>query len=296
MDITAYYTEQSRVTDPGAYSRLFDDLPSDIPGLCRVVQGLIIHYRGGEMFNYTIPKERLPEIDTCYVEKMLARIIEMDARSLNEARTPEHRLVGCCRDFSTLFCSMARYRGIPTRVRVGFANYFVPNFNVDHVIVECWDADQQRWRPIDPELSPLHIKENHITFDVLDVPRDSFIVGGLAWQWYRAGKIDPDLFGVDPHVDVKGADFIAERLVLDLAAMNKREMLVWDAWGIMLKDILSDENAALLDNVAALTQGGDATFDAVQAAYEDTPDLRVPETVTRFSPLGGAPREVKLEI
>jgi hypothetical protein len=95
---------------------------------------------------------------------------------------------------------------------------------------------------------------------------------------------------------VKGADFIAERLVIDLAALNKRETLLWDAWGIMLKGILSEENTGLLDNVAALTQGDDATFDAVQAAYEDTPGLRVPETVTRFSPLCGAPREEKLEV
>lgn len=296
MDITAYYTQQSRVTDPGAYGRLFADLPSDIPGLCRVVQGLIIHYRGGDMFNYTIPEERLPEIDTCYVEQMLERIIEMDTRSLNEPRTPENRLVGCCRDFSTLFCAMARYRDIPTRTRSGFGNYFIPGFNCDHEIVECWDADERRWRLIDPEMSPLHIEENHITFDVLDVPRDRFIVGGLAWQWYRVGQIDPDLFGVDPHVDVKGPDFIAERLVIDLAALNKRETLLWDAWGIMLKDIKSEENAALLDSVAALTQGGDAAFAAQQTAYEDTPDLCVPATVTRFSPLGGAPREVKLEM
>jgi hypothetical protein len=78
-------------------------------------------------------------------------------------------------------CCCRRHSGIPTRTRVGFADYFVSDFNVDHDVVECWDADQQRWRLIDPEMSPLHIKENHITFDVLDVPRDRFIVGGLAW-------------------------------------------------------------------------------------------------------------------
>ncbi len=162
MDITAYYTQQSRITDPGAYSDLFADLPRDIPGLCRVVQGLIIHYRGGEMFNYTIPADRLPEIDTCYVEKMLARISEMDARPLTEPRAPGKRLVGCCRDFATLFCAMARYHDIPTRTRVGFGNYFIPGFNYDHEIVECWDADQQRWRLIrSRNESFTHQRESH---------------------------------------------------------------------------------------------------------------------------------------
>jgi len=101
MDITAYYTQQSRITDPGAYSRLFADLPSDIPGLCHVVQGLIIHYRGGDMFNYTIPEERLPEIDTCYVDKMLERIIAAFAdQQTVYADTPDLRVPATITRFS----------------------------------------------------------------------------------------------------------------------------------------------------------------------------------------------------
>ena len=82
---------------------------------------------------------------------------------------------------------------------------------------------------------------------------------------------------------------------MDLAALNKREMLLWDAWGIMLKDIASDESAALLDSVAVLTQGGNAAFADQQTAYADNPDLRVPATITRFSP-SGARGEVKIEM
>ena len=60
-DPLAYYSEQSRITDPGRHSHLLEDLPRDIAELCRVVQGLVVHYRLGHLFDYEIPDERLPE-------------------------------------------------------------------------------------------------------------------------------------------------------------------------------------------------------------------------------------------
>lgn len=293
MDIAAYYTSQSFITDPGEYTYLYDDLPRDIDGLCKVVQGLIIHYRGGEMFGYTIPEERKVEIDTRYIPDMLARIQELDNRPLTEERPPERRFVGCCRDFATLFCSMARYRGIPTRVRAGFATYFNPTFNHDHEIAECWDADAQRWRLVDPELSSLHIRENKISFDVHDVPRDQFMVGGLVWQLCRSGQADPNLFGVDPDTNLKGMSFIPDYVILDLAAQNKQELLLWDSWGLMLKGELSEDDIALLDTLATLTQGGNETLAEAQSMYEHDGRLRVPSVVMKFGPVA-EPCEVQL--
>ena len=293
MDIPTYYTTQSFITDPGQYAYLYTDLPCDIDGLCKVVQGLIIHYRGGEMFNYTIPEERKAEIDTRYVPEMLARIQELDNQPLTEERPPERRLVGCCRDVATLFCSMARYRGIPTRTRAGFATYFNYAFNHDHEIVECWDADAHNWRLIDPELSPLHIRENRITFDVHDVPRDQFLVGGLVWQMCRSGQADPDPFGVEPDSDLKGMSFIPDYVILDLAAQNKQELLLWDGWGLMLKRELSEDDMALLDKLAVLTQGGNETFAESQSMYEHDERLRVPSVIMKFGPVS-APSEVRL--
>ena len=293
MEIPTYYTTQSYITDPGEYAYLYEDLPSDIEGLCKVVQGLVIHYRFGDALGYSIPEERMPEIDTRFVPKMLARIVALDGRSLNEERAPERRFVGCCRDFATLFCSMARYRSIPTRVRIGFAAYFTPGFNHDHEIAECWDEGEQCWRLVDPELSPQSIRENKITFAARDVPRDQFIVGGLAWQWYRSSQADPNLFGLEPESDIKGVWFIQDKLIQDLAALNKQELLLWDSWGLMLKEGLSDDDRALLDRIAVLTQGGNATFAEVQAIYENEEGLRVPPTVMKFSPVA-EPEEVKL--
>ncbi len=43
------------------------------------------------------------------------------------------RLVGCRRDAATLACAILRHRGVPARVRVGFASYLAPNLCVDHI-------------------------------------------------------------------------------------------------------------------------------------------------------------------
>ncbi|MEO8971591.1 MAG: transglutaminase-like domain-containing protein [Ktedonobacteraceae bacterium] len=294
MDIARYYTSQSFITDPGEYAYLYENLPHDIDGLCRVVQGLVIHYRGGEMFDYIIPEGRKTEIDTRYVPEMLARIQELDNRPLTEERPPERRFVGCCRDFATLFCSMARYRGIPTRTRIGFASYFDAAFNHDHEIAECWDADAQCWRLVDPEMSPQHIRENRITFDVQDVPRDQFMVGGLVWQQCRSGQADPNLFGVDPNTNLKGMSFIPDYVVLDVAALNKWELLLWDAWGLMLKGELSEDDIALLDRLAILTQGGNETLVEAQSIYEHDERVHVPTVIMKFGPVS-APCEVRLQ-
>lgn len=295
MDPQAYYAEQSPITDPGEYSSLYDDLPADIPGLCRIVQGLIIHYLDGErLFGYAVPEERLSEIDTCSVEKMLAHICELDERPLTESRPPERRLAGCCRDFATLFCSMARHQGVPVRMRVGFGSYFEPGFNYDHWIAECWDSGEDRWRLVDPEMSDVHSEAYKISFQTHDVPRDRFIVGGLAWQKCRAGETDAARFGLDPDSDIKGWWFVQQRLIHDLAAQNKMELLPWHAWGLMERDP-GEEELALLDEVAALTQAGDEGFSEMRAIYERTPDLKVPSVVNTYSPAAG-PGQVGLKI
>jgi len=259
----------------------------------------VIHYRGAGMFGHTIPQERLCEIDTRHVAKMLARIVELDDRPLAVARPPEQRLVGCCRDFSTLFCAMARAKGIPTRTRIGFAPYFTelgaPIFNFDHVVAECWDAGEGRWRLVDPELTELHLQEFKLAFDPRDVPRDQLLVAGLAWQRCRSGEADPARFGVGPDEDatfLRGWNFMQQKLIQDLATQNKRELLLWDVWGLMLAEReLSDDERTLLDEVAAATQGGNAMFARVRQLYETAPGLAVSAPVMSFSP-AAEPREV----
>jgi hypothetical protein len=296
MDMLSYYSTQSDITDPGKNIEMFHDLPNDIAGLCHVVQGLIIHYVSGEeLYGYKIPKERLREVDVCYVEDMLGQILEIDENPLTKARPPEKRMIGCCRDFSTLFCAMARHQGIPTRNRIGFAAYFTPGLYIDHEVVEYWDKDAKRWRLVDPEISDRCIEQYKIQFNVSDVPRDQFIVGGLAWQWCRSGKADPNKFGF-PELGIKGLWFVRNRLIHDLAALNKLELLLWHTWELMdEKPEPSIAELKVLDEIASLTLAGDDAFQETINIYNSYPTLKPPSVVMSYSP-GVDPFKVKLRI
>lgn len=298
MNPVDYYVEQSSFTDPGEHGGLFAELPHDLGELCRVVDGIYIHYMSEQTIHYAVAPERMPEINLLYMEEMLARIVELDDRPLSEPRPMDKRLAGCCRDSAVLLCAMLRHLGIPARVRVGFANYFIaydPEFNSNHEIVEVWDTQEQRWRLVDPDLNERAMQDNQVPFSPLDVPRDRFQVGGLAWQMYRRGALDPGRYGVSASSGIAGEGFIRGGLVQDLAALNKHELLCWDCWGFMLQDMGTHTQAerSLLDQVALVTQGGNECFGVMRRLYETREGLRVPEQITRFDPLG-PPLQVRL--
>jgi hypothetical protein len=298
MHSATFYVIQSPVTDPGPMAHLFADLPADIPTLRRIASHLVIHYRADDPAKHGIPDERIEEINTRYVEAMLRRIVELDDRPLIEERPLQLRLVGCCRDFTVLFLSMLRQKGIPARARVGFASYFVPGWNVDHEVAEVWDAVEQRWRLIDAELEDTHVDPaDGVGIDALNVPRDRFLVAGEAWARCRAGEADPERFVVDPGLEIpvtRGWLQLRHNLVQDLAALNKAEMILWDTWGLLGDDPSTVEEGRLLDRVADLTRQHDPAMAELQSIYDREPGLRVPEVVTSFGPTSDQPTKVTI--
>jgi Transglutaminase-like superfamily len=274
-------------------ARRLADLPDDLAGLQRAARGLVIHYRAEDPLAHGVPEERLGEIDTRYADEMLARLGRLDERPLTESRAPKERLVGCCRDFTVLFLTMARARGVPARARVGFATYFVAGFNIDHEVAEVWDRGRRCWRLVDAELADDHVDPNDgARVDPLDVPRDRFLVGGAAWQLCRTGEAQSESFVVTPELDLKatrGWPYLRHNLVHDLATLNKVEMILWDSWGLIEREHLEDHDVELLDRVADATASADPEAADLRRLYEGEPGLRVPEAVVSYDPLGGEP-------
>jgi hypothetical protein len=263
------------MTDPKEYAGLFEGLPTEIPALCQVVQGLLLHIFWAERYGVELPEERQQEVNIRQVAHMLARIRAMDDRPLTLARPLEKQLVGNCRDFSVMLCAMLRHQGVPARARCGFGAYFLPNHYEDHWVCEYWKADEARWVLVDAQLDGFQRQALGISFNPHDVPRDQFLVGGKAWHMCRAGEADPDSFGI---FDMHGMGFIRGDLVRDLLALNKIEILPWDGWGVMAKwdEQLSPDDVALLDRIAELTLVDDPAFAEVRAIYEEDARLRMP--------------------
>ena len=269
----SYFSQHGQMSNPGIYVSAYEQLPKKIDELVKVVQAVTIHIFWAERYGFTVPPERMGELQLRSIEKRLARTLELDQHPLNEPRTPAKKLIGNCRDHSLLLVSMLRQQGIPARARCGFGAYFMPNHYEDHWVAEYWNSDENRWILVDAQLDTLQREALNISFDALDVPRDQFIVGGKAWQICRAGRADPDSFGI---FDMHGMGFIRGNLVRDVAALNKTEMLPWDCWGVILKDRLDDQaDLAMLDQAAVLTAGDAPDHEAVRTLYLSDSRLRI---------------------
>jgi hypothetical protein len=282
MNPQDFYRTQSKLSDPGAFAPLFDALPDDLDSLCEAVRNIYVHYMSGR-----IEKTRKSEVDLRYTSAILERVQALHPRPLAVARTRNRKVVGCCRDAALLLCSMMRHKGIPARMRVGFATYIrvglgLKPLKLDHAVTEYWDAG--RWKLVDAEQDDALIKHNQLDFDVHDIPRDRFLVGGRAWQMARRGEADPNQFCGGPDDFFKGLWAIRNRMLGDLSALNKAELLLWDSWGWMEYEFKPTEaDKAMLDHIADVTQQGDEAFDEIRALYAKHP-FKAPPVVMCYSP------------
>ena len=280
-----FYRQQSCFSTPEPYADLYNALPDTLPDLCKTLQGLFVHYRSSRVTSTM--KDRLPQVNLRYISKILAQTQTLDATPLSRSRPIDKRFIGCCRDMALLLCSVLRHRGIPARVRVGFARYIPPQppfAYTDHVITEYWNQTEERWKRVDAEQSEDLIQQNNVTFDVLNIPPEEFITGGDAWKMGRANPELWDTFGVNDNV--KGRWFVASYLIYDLAALNRHETLLWDSWG-MMKNLgkLSDEDLEFLDRLANLTTAETQDFNTIRDIYTSTSGLTLPDRIMQYSPV-----------
>ncbi|WIY03500.1 transglutaminase-like domain-containing protein [Amycolatopsis mongoliensis] len=284
-----WYVGHSRFSDPGAQSSWLDGVPHDLAALRRAASGLVFHYWAqGDITRHGFPASRGEEINLRYASDMFARPRELDPAPPGAPRSPVHRIVGCCRDFTLLFVSMARHHGIPARARVGFASYLMPGWYLDHVVAEVWSPDG--WRLVEPQLP-----DDFGEFDLLDVPRDRFLVGADAWAAARSGDIEPARLVVSPDLDapfLRGLPYARHNLVLDLAALNKHEMVLWDLWGDLGDDaVLAPDAVARADELAEVM--AEADLGHLRVLFE-AEDVRVPPVIRSVTPPGRHPVEVVL--
>jgi hypothetical protein len=277
---TGHYLQPTVMTAPGSCQPLFADLPRGIADLAEVAHGLLIHEHITGPYGVTLTEERRASVHVRPVAGLLARMMAEDGRPLTVAREPASRLPGNCRHFTVLAAAMLREQGTPARARCGFGGYFGSGAFEDHWVCEYWDQAAPGWKLADAQIDDVQLKLFDVDFDLMDVPRDKFLVAGDAWRLCRDGDADPARFGLS-FMNEAGYWWIAANLVRDVAALNNMEMLPWDVWGAMPApdETIGDERYALFDRLAELTRVPDATFADLTAAYASDPRLHVPPTV-----------------
>jgi hypothetical protein len=273
-EILDFYRQPAPMTaaDAGAYV----ELPRTVAGLTKVIHGLLLHEHWAPAYGQTLSDERRSQTFIRPVSGMLEHLAATGP--LTVARAADQRLIGVCRHFSVLLASMLRTFAIPARARCGFGAYFEPGRFVDHWVTEYWNEAEDRWVLVDAQVDSFQAGRIRPDFDLLDVPRDRFVVAGDAWRACRAGEADPALCGI---FAMNGLWFINGNIVRDVAALNKVEMQAWDCWGGMgeVGEGPDPIKLAYFDRLAELTHEPDAHFDELRRLYVSDTRLTVPPTV-----------------
>lgn len=254
MDINFFAQPSDVTTLDFAHQALLEE-PDSISDLCQRVQGKLIHAYWLEHYGVVVDDvKRFSEMQLRSANDILNHAANKSALPCNIASSPHDRVISICRDFSLVLCAILRAKGIPARLRSGFATYLVPDKYEDHWVCEYWDKENLCWRLADAQLDEIHRQILKYEFDPSNVPSSEFILAGKAWQLCRSQELDSNKFGF---AQFTGLEFIKGSIIRDLFALSKYEMHTWDTgWGIVekyLTPIVDQNEVTLLDELALIS-------------------------------------------
>lgn len=274
-----FYSRQGRISDPGEFAIWLADLPADIPGTVKAIQGVMLHLHWAKRYGITLSRVRQNEANLRTVRDRLAKILVLQDSPLTEPRPLSKKTVGTCRDFALLLTAILRERGIPARARAGFGVYFTPDRFEDHWVCEYWQIEESRWAMVDPQIDAFQQEALSIGFNPLDIPHEKFITGGQAWLLCQSKAADPQHFGI---FDMRGLDFIKGNVIRDFLALNKIEILPWDSYKLIstqLREMAAAEKR-LINRLAQISSGEDRDFILLRAAFMSHQDDLLPDYFT----------------
>ena len=137
-NVLDHYLKFGMFTNPGCYKGLLKDLPDDIKELGNLVGHQIIHrvtlregntkanrdLRYGDMEEFPWYRLRCEDDVLPTAVAMIAELLRLDEGGFIAERKVKNKLVLTCRYVAVLMASILKSKGIPCRVRSGFAPYF----------------------------------------------------------------------------------------------------------------------------------------------------------------------------
>ncbi len=129
---------------------------------------------------------------------------------------------GNCTDFHSLFMSLARSQGLPTRFEIGFS---VPTDRTQGPIAgyHCWAwfyLDDRGWIPVDISEADQHPEMKDYYFGNLTADRMTFSVGRDLKLVPQAAQPPLNYF-IYPHIEVGGAALPSENVEIQWAFQDK---------------------------------------------------------------------------
>ncbi|MBN1349024.1 SUMF1/EgtB/PvdO family nonheme iron enzyme [candidate division KSB1 bacterium] len=271
-DLLNFYRQYSTYTNPGEYAYLYKNLPDSLPALCSLIKSQFIHaYAELPKYRELIPKERGDEtLKYPTVKSILKGLLSYDSAGLVKTRKPKDRLVLICRHNAILLASILKYRGIPARVRGGYATYIIPDFHTNHAICEVWNENEKRWMLVDPSM------------DMVDFSKDKFDFGNDAWSKMQKNEIDPSLFGIPG--SHSGLASIVAIVCTDLAYILGTEYTIYQyapilEYAFQNNNQLTSKHIETLNTISELMKSLDAeNLSKLQEIYNNTPEIQITKT------------------
>jgi hypothetical protein len=263
-----FYKQYSQFTDPGKYAYLYKDLPESIPGLMKLIKSQLIHPDADlPLYRNEIPAERVND-DAAYpdVQSILSGLLSYNSSGLIIDRKPAQRLLLTCRFHSILLASILKSRGIPVRLRYGYATYLIPGYHVYHVVCEVWNKEESRWMLFDADRQKA------------DIPKGQFEYASDVWEQFVNNKIKPELYGVPGWW---GEHPIYSILCHDIASVLGEEYIYQNHPPICSNPYsiykASTDQKKVLSKAALLLCDADRNFDKIKSIYEKNDFLKFKE-------------------
>ena len=230
--------------------------------LCDRIKKQLIHPFDLEKFSENIPRDRVYEDRAIpSVSQMLAELVNRDENGLASSRRPEDRLVVACVHHSMLLASILRHRGIPVRIRAGYAKYIGDddNIRVSHVVCEVWDRKRNEWFLVDPDRRRV------------DFPRHQFEFAHETWERLKSRDLNEKHY-VSRYSTVDQAT--VHLLCHDLSYVIGDEELYWHDPPVVGKaragiSALSQDQLQLLDKIAGMLKEPDIHLDELGGIQEE---------------------------
>lgn len=264
--ILSFYRQYSIFTNPGEYELMYANLPDSLAEICKLIKAQLIHPVADlPKYRNLIPPERSYE-DLKYptVLTILAGLKTYNPDGLIINRKPADRLVVSCRYHAILLASILKHRGIPARVRYGFATYLYPKYHIYHVICEVWNGNEKRWILVDPDRQ------------MIDISSQQFEFAGNVWIKNQQGKLDPNTYGVP---NWWGSHPILDVLCHDLASVLGTEHTYYNRPPISADTTMNVKNMPInqidtINKISALMANVDANFNELQKIYNENKQLQ----------------------
>lgn len=288
-NILEFYKKTSPYTELGLYRDFAKNLPNDIPTLCLLQRKQIIHpiaFKKEEIRNSKkcfwgdmtqISDMNLLREDDIFPNaiSMLAELLRKDSKySLN--REAKDKLFVTCRGQALLLAAILKVKGIPARVRSGFAEY-PSNDGIywDHWVTEYYNNKNQKWNLVDADCCC----NDNIDFDIYDIPGNRFLTA--AWLWLEIRKNRFDILKLGHAYYGKNKDKLIEilttALFYDFHCLMNNE-IIYLHHPKYLKDKkfkLNNVDLEEIDELARLMLNPDKNFNLLREAWDNKSKFRI---------------------